>query len=381
LALLACPHCGRLLQFEARLCRGCGRTVGFDPIVDAFRALDLATGEWRSRAGAAQGAAPCANNRFGVCNWLVTDGHATGFCRSCRHNAIIPDLSAPGVLERWRKVEAAKRRALWGLLRLGLSLDGDPVLSFHLLYDPAAETGGPPEHPTGYLDGVVTLNLVEADDAARERIRVQMSEPYRTLVGHFRHELGHHFWRRLVACGPHLERFRAVFGDERGDYAAAAATFYSSGGGEGWAPHFVSRYASMHPAEDFAETFAHFLHIVDALAAIGAFGMTLSPVTGAAGEESVAVSVDPYAARTADLAATWSYFAFALNVVNRSMGQPDLYPFGLSPAVVPKLDFINRLVAEAAGRDAFDDDERPALDAVMAMLAVPVEPYDEHPQI
>jgi hypothetical protein len=376
LALLVCPNCRRLLQLEARLCRGCERATGFDPSADAFCALDLATGYWCSEAGALEGAALCANSRYGVCNWLVTDGHPTGFCRSCRHNAIIPDLTAPGVLERWRRVESAKRRAIWGLLRLGLDLEGEPALLFHLLYDPAAETGGPPMHPTGYLEGVVTLNLVEADDAARERIRVQMSEPYRTLVGHFRHELGHHFWRRLVAGTRHIEAFRALFGDERTDYSVAAAAYYSAGG-EAWASNFVSRYASMHPAEDFAETFAHFLHIVDALAAVRDFDLTLRPASP--DSDPVAMASDPYAASTAELAGTWPYFAFALNAVNRSMGKPDLYPFGLNPAVVLKLDFVNRLVAEAAGRAAFNPDERPALDAVMAVLTVSVDPSDEHP--
>ena len=378
MALLVCPNCRRLLQLEARHCRGCGRATGFDPGADAFCALDLATGYWCSEAGPLAGAAPCANSRYGVCNWLLTDGHRSGFCRSCRHNAIIPDLTAPGVLERWRRVENAKRRAIWGLLRLGLDLEGEPALLFHLLYDPAAETGGPPMHPTGYLEGVVTLNLVEADDAARERIRVQMSEPYRTLVGHFRHELGHHFWRRLVANTRHIEPFRALFGDERADYSAAAAAYYANAERETWASNYVSRYASMHPAEDFAETFAHLLHIVDALAAISDFDLTLTPRSPATG--TVAMAGDPYAASTAELAGTWPYFAFALNAVNRSMGQPDLYPFGLNPAVVLKLDFVNRLVAEAAGRGAFNHDERPALDAVMALLTASVDPYDEHPR-
>jgi len=381
LALFACPNCRRLLQFEARACRGCERAVALDPRADAFRALDPASGVWRAASAAAQEGALCANGRYGVCNWLVMDDHSSGLCLSCRHNAIIPDLTAPGVLQRWRRVEDAKRRALRGLLRLGLGLEGEPALAFHLLYDPAAEAGGPPDYPTGYLEGVVTLNLVEADDAARERIRLQMAEPYRTLVGHFRHELGHHVWRRVVAGTRHLQPFRNLFGDERADYAAAAQAYYQDGGAEDWAARFVSRYAAMHPLEDFAETFAHFLHIVDTLAAIGGFGMTLKPELAATAPGELAVAGDPYASDTAALAGVWPYFAFALNAVNRSMGQPDLYPFGLGPAVVVKLDFVNRLVAEAAGRAPFGEDERPGLEAVMAVLAVSADPSDEHPAV
>jgi hypothetical protein len=365
MALLACPNCRRLLQFEARVCRGCERAVGFDPDALAFRCLDRG----------AQDA--CGNASYGVCNWLITDLHPSGLCLSCRCNAIIPDLSTPGVLERWRRIEDAKRRAIWGLIRLGLPLDGEPALAFRLLYDPAAEAGGPPVHPTGYLEGVVTLNLVEADDAARERIRLEMGEPYRTLVGHFRHELGHHFWGRLLAGSPHQEAFRKLFGDERADYAVAAEDYYASGGAADWSARFVSRYASMHPSEDFAETFAHFLHIVDTLAAIRDFALTLRPGP----RPPLTVQGDPHASDTAALAAIWPTFAFALNSVNRAMGQPDLYPFGLSPMAVLKLDFINRLVAEASGRAPMGEGEQQGLEAVMAVLAPAADPADEHATI
>jgi hypothetical protein len=379
LAPPACPNCRRPLQLEARTCRGCERAVAFDPLADAFLDLDPANGGWAGADRQTADVQPCNNSRYGACNWLVLDGHASGLCPSCRHNAIIPDLTAPGVLQRWRRVEDAKRRAIRGLLRLGLSLEGEPPLAFHLLYDPAAEAGGPPMHPTGYLEGVVTLNLVEADDSARERIRAEMAEPYRTLVGHFRHELGHHFWRRLVAGSRQLQAFRDLFGDERADYGGAAQAYYAAGGVEDWSARFVSRYASMHPWEDFAETFAHFLHIVDALAALRDFDMTLASSGDAPAPSRLAVEADPYACATATLAGLWPYFAFALNAINRSMGQPDVYPFALGPLVVLKLDFINRLVADAAGRATFGDGERPGLEAVIAVLGAPADSSDEPP--
>ncbi len=377
LARLACPNCKRLLQLEARACLGCDRAVGFDPAAHAFRDLDPASGRWRTLEAGQPQARLCDNGRYGACNWLAAEGDAGGLCLSCRHNAIIPDLSVPGVLQRWRKVEDAKRRALLGPLRLGLALDGVPELKFHLLYDPHAEAGGPPQHPTGYLEGVITLNLVEADDSARERIRAEMDEPYRTLVGHFRHELGHHYWHRLVAGSPHLDAFRSLFGDERADYAAAAQGYYAAGAAEDWNARFVSRYASMHPWEDFAETFAHYLHIADTLAAVADFGMTLSPWPDEAQAEPLPIDIAPYRADTAALARLWAPCAFALNAVNRSMGRPDLYPFSLTPMVVVKLDFANRLVADATRRAPMGDGEQEGLQAVMAVLSLPAAPGDE----
>jgi hypothetical protein len=375
-AQLACPNCKRLLQFDTRSCSGCHSAVGFDPGVDRFLFLAPATAAWSSAPFRGTAAVACDNTRYGVCNWLVTDGHPSGHCISCRHNLIIPDLTVPGVLQRWRKLEDSKRRAIWGVLRFGLSLDGWPPLGFHLLYDAKAEAGGPPQHPTGYLEGVVTLNLVEADDSARERVRASMAEPYRTLVGHFRHEFGHHYWHRLVAASPHLEAFRRLFGDERADYAAAAQAYYARPATAEWKPSFVSRYASMHPWEDFSETFAHLLHIADTLSSIGDFGMTLLDWPDAEAPPSLA-NVDPYRADTATLARIWPPYAFALNAVTRSMGQPALYPFSLTPTVALKLDFINRLIADATGRAPMSDGEQEGLKAVMAVLALSADPGDE----
>jgi hypothetical protein len=323
LAQLACPHCKRGLQFEARVCGGCDQAVAFDPDAGAFRFLETAVGCWAGEDDHRFDASLCDNSRYGVCNWLVGDGDARGLCRSCRHNRIIPDLSVPGVLGRWRTTEDAKRRALWGVMRLGLTLDGHPPLAFHLLYDPFAEAGGAPTLPTGYFEGLITLNIIEADDAARERIRMQMGEAYRTLVGHFRHELGHHYFRLLVAFTSHIEAFRRLFGDETAHYGTAAQRYYAFGADADWCLRHVSPYASMHPLEDFAETFSHYLHIVDTLATIGDFDLRM-PGEAVAG-------VDPYRADTATLTRLWTPYAQALNAVNRSMGQPDLYPFELTP--------------------------------------------------
>lgn len=374
MAVFPCPFCRQLLQFEARACRSCGHAVGYRPSADAFLVLDAAAGRWTGPEGETVEARPCANARYGACNWLVESDAPEDRCRACRHNRVIPDLGVPGVLERWRKIEEAKRRLIRSLLLLGLPLenraDRPDGLAFDFLYDASAEQGHAPAMPTGHEGGLITLNLIEADDVARERIRREMGEPYRTLLGHFRHEVGHHYWSRLIEQGPMLEEFRALFGDERQDYGAALAAHHSKGTDLATASEdHVSNYATAHPWEDFAETFAHFLHIVDTLATLGEFGMGMGPVPGP-GPDEPAVDFDPYRAGTGRLAERWIPFAFALNAINRSMGQPDLYPFRLTPGVVLKLDFINRMCAAARGETAPDHAD---LTAMIATLGHAVE--------
>jgi len=352
-----CPNCKRLNHFEARVCPACGFTLGYDPAADRFLFLGDNATVWRDAEGAAHDVVVCENNNaYEVCNWLVGVGDNTAFCRACRHNRTIPDLSVATVPERWGKIEAAKRRLFHTLLKLGLPLETPPEaaakgtgqgLAFDFLYDPAAEQNQGQQILTGHDGGVITLNLIEADDVARERIRREMGEPYRTLLGHFRHEVGHHFWARLIEKdSDELRAFRAVFGDDTADYSAALQNHYG-GGGNGWTDDYVSAYATSHPWEDFAETFAHLLHMIDTLATIGGFGTRLDPFPGPEHQAGPQVDFDPYAAETELLADRMAVFSFALNAINRSMGQPDLYPFRLSPAVVRKIDYVNRLVARA----------------------------------
>ena len=373
MAAYACPNCRQLLQFEDHACPSCAHGVGYDPAGDRFLHHDVDGGSWRDPAGAAPPVQRCANARYGVCNWLVDDADpATGgqrMCRACRHNRIIPDLAVQGVLDRWRRIEEAKRRLIRALIKLGLPLETKNErydgLAFDFLYEAAAEMGYVPQLLTGHAGGVITLNVIEADDVARERIRQQMGEPYRTLLGHFRHEVGHHYWFRLIAGTEWHDGFRALFGDERADYQAAVQGYYANGASPDWADNFVSAYATSHPWEDFAETFTHLLHIVDTLAAISAFDAVLGQRPGG-GDVPSRVDFDPYHADVSLLTERWIPFSFALNAINRAMGQPDLYPFRLTPGVVLKLDFVARMVAAAGGRKV--GGEGSDLEAMIATL-------------
>jgi hypothetical protein len=198
---------------------------------------------------------------------------------------------------------------------------------------------------TGHAQGLITINLAEADDAERERRRQDMDEPYRTLLGHFRHEVGHYYWERLVRSGRWLEPFRANFGDERRDDGASLAAHHADGPPAGWQEHFVSAYASAHPWEDWAETWAHYLHLVDTLETAQAFHLRVRPAAGADPTLAMSADFDPYATTDFDtLIGAWLPLTYAVNGLNRSMGQPDLYPFSLAPAVVAKLQLVHQVV-------------------------------------
>lgn len=354
-----CPNCRRLNHFEVRVCPGCHATLGYDPQIDAFRFLGDGATVWRDGRGDIADVVVCANNNdYQICNWLVDQDDLTPMCRACRHNRTIPDLTEPTVPPRWAKIEAAKRRLVYTLMRLGLPLEtkmeeqpGVQGLAFDFLYDAAAEQAGTPQIYTGHDGGIITLNLIEADDAERERMRHAMGEPYRTLLGHFRHEVGHHYWSRLVETDQaELDAFRAIFGNERIDYQQALQAHYNDDGSKVWTDDFVSYYATSHPWEDFAETFAHYLHIVDVLATAGGFDLSLAPLPGDDAGLEVEVDFDPYTADTRALADAMGPLSFAMNAINRSMGQPDLYPFHLSDAIVAKLDYVHDLVAKARAR-------------------------------
>jgi hypothetical protein len=338
--LFECQRCAQPLYFENDLCLSCGHRLGYLPAPGDMTALEGAgDGRWRAAIDPERLYRYCANAAHGLCNWLVPADAGETFCPACRHNRTIPDLARPGNPERWRKIEIAKHRLFYTLLRLRLPLASRRHDPNGLAFDFLAPAGAPVT--TGHDHGLITINIEEADDPERERQRGQMGEPYRTLLGHFRHEIAHYYWDRLVRHGGRLDEFRAVFGDERADYGSALAHHYASGAPADWPDHFVSAYASSHPWEDFAETWAHYFHVVDTLETAAAFGLTVRPKVARAEALSASIDFDPHEAGMARLVEAWLPLTFAANSLNRSMGLPDLYPFVLAPAVIGKLTFVH----------------------------------------
>jgi hypothetical protein len=328
-----------MVFWENTLCLNCLSGLGFETgrreIVTLQVDEDLGSGRLRV-VGDDEGAPVvfrCANTELTRCNWLV--GEAGKLCASCRLTHTRPsDTDPEGVLD-FADAEGAKRRLLFTLLELELPVEGfrdrDGGLCFKLL---SSER----EHvTTGHADGVITLDLREVDNAHRETIREQLGEAYRTLLGHFRHEVGHYYWPIIVEETGLIDRFRELFGDERESYADALQRHYENGPPADWASAHVSAYATMHPWEDWAETWAHYLHITDSTQTAGAHGLRTALSDP---DEGVEVPIR-------QTLRDWIPLTFAMNGMLRSMGLGDLYPFVLTPAVIEKLVFVDEATRAA----------------------------------
>jgi hypothetical protein len=355
-----CPNCGQQLAFENSVCLSCSSSLGFSLADRALVVIGTpASGDSSGPSGVVDRTRfrLCDNLHVAECNWLVpvdtaSSHHLSGasdsgrsngdggprLCESCRLTRTRPNDSDKRGLAAFAEAEAAKRRLIMELVDLGLPIVGrdrnpNNGLAFDLLSSATDRV------VTGHQNGVITVDLAEANDPHREQLRIEMDEPYRTLLGHFRHEIGHYYFAVLVADDDARQRFRALFGDPDADYQAALNRHYADGAPAGWADDYVSTYATMHPAEDWAETFAHYLHIRDTLDTAAAFGIapagaTLDrPQVGRAGFD-----------RIIDL---WLPLAWSLNMVNRSMGHPDLYPFVLPDPVLEKMRLAHELCGAA----------------------------------
>ena len=357
LKLFSCDNCQHLLFFENTRCVNCGLAVAY--CVELAKPVAL-----RNQTGSAQGPVyevffpnqglrhyrQCKNTRdHDACNWLLPAESEQQFCKSCQLTEVAPDLSNPDNLAAWIRIEAAKRRLLYTLEALKLPLTSrleSPAegVAFRFLRSTDAEPV-----MTGHDDGIITLNIAEADSAFRENMREKMGEAYRTLLGHLRHEIGHYYWDRLIRDGDLLDAFRKLFGDETASYEEAVQRHYEQGAPANWPESFISAYATMHPWEDWAETWAHYLHMVDTLETAKSHGLTLRvPASERPGDQ---VSTDSLAFRDFDaLTSSWNAVTLALNSLNRSMGLKDAYPFVLSAGVLDKLRFVHDLVQSRRAR-------------------------------
>ncbi len=362
-------QCGRPVFFPNSQCLACQAPLGYEPERAQLLPLQPHPGQpgqwlaWGEPAGQGPQYTRCGNLLTpSACNWLIRsdDPYAhLGLCRACRLNRTIPALSDPdhpGNPMLWGRMEQAKRRLVSALIALGLPvasrLSEDPArgLMFDVLRSQAGTTVS-----TGHDSGLITLNLEEADDAWREAARQQMHEPYRTLLGHFRHEVGHYYWDRLVDGTPWLARFRQLFGDERADYAESLRRHYEQGPPAQWWLRHVSAYASSHPWEDWAECWAHYLHMRDTVDAAISYGLQPDAMQFA---EFTPFHADalyepghPQAGDFLHFLNQWTRLTTLLNELSRAMGQPDLYPFVLARSVVAKLHFIHLLVSSGGATD------------------------------
>jgi hypothetical protein len=333
----SCPVCAQLVTFESIRCLNCGSELGYDAAARDIRAANTGHGPWR-----------CANNALAACNWLVpAEGE---LCRSCALTRTRPHDADQDGLSGFAEAERAKRWLLFELLDMKLPVVGwrerEGGLAFDLLSSDAEAV------PTGHADGVITLDLAETDPAHRERLRMKLGEPYRTVLGHFRHEIGHYYQTILVPPGSAAERrCRELFGDERQDYKQALERYYADGPAAGWERDHVSAYATMHPWEDWAETWAHYLHVRDTLQTAAAYGVRVDgPALQTADRaplESEPRAVDGDVGRMLE---AWIPLTYALNAISRSMGALDLYPFVLGPVVERKLEFVGGLIAGGVAR-------------------------------
>lgn len=358
--LYGCKSCGQTVFFENSVCERCGHELGFSSESQSLLTLER-DGDFLRPLGGGADYLYCSNAQYGACNWLLPaakSAETDGLCDACSHNRTIPDLSITENLEHWQNMETAKHRLFYSLLRLNLPHDTISQNPGHgLVFDFLADLPGVEERVlTGHDEGLITINLAEADDATRERFRTEMGEPYRTLLGHFRHEVGHYYWNVLVRDAHRLDACRAVFGDDTIDYGEALKQHYAQGEMPNWQGSYISSYATTHPWEDFAETWAHYLHIVDTLETAGAFGLRIHPRR--ADEELLHADIDFDAYKAANieqLVEAWLPLTFAMNALNRSMGHGDMYPFVLSPPVIEKLRFIHELVHGRVPEDRLVD--------------------------
>jgi hypothetical protein len=354
--IFSCSTCGQAAFFENVRCTRCGSELAYLPDHGILSVLELSDGVLVARADSAKGERYrlCQNSiEHGVCNWAVPLADENPYCFGCRLNDVIPNLSRPGALVAWGRIEHAKKRMLYTLSDLGLPIESQHQKKGGLVFSFLESDKAASPILTGHDEGHITLNIAEADNPGRERLREQLGEAYRTLLGHFRHEIGHYYWDVLIRDTDERGAFQDLFGDADKSYEAELKRHYSEGPPPDWQNAFVSTYATMHPWEDWAETWAHYLHIADTLGTAQSYGMIIKPEAAGLSHAPRIMSVN---ARRVDfddfetLINAWFPLTLALNSLNRGMGLLDAYPFVLSERAITKLHFVHDVIERASTR-------------------------------
>jgi len=321
--------CGQSVFFENTHCFNCGSTLAYDYSSDQIQALKKnSDGSYVNKEGARF--KMCANYHLhDACNVCISEDDQSDWCIACSLNETIPHLENANNLHHWKILERAKRRLIRSLLKMGLSLNNHYSLRFAFMED---QSRNPNVHNefvyTGHANGLITVNLDEADDLARENMKLAMGEKYRTPLGHLRHESGHYYFDALILNTPKIEEFRALFGDERSDYKKSLEDYYDLKKYQNNDLGYISHYAKSHPVEDWAETWAHYLHMYDTLET----ARSLDAI-----DEGEFESLD-------QSVADWANLIVLMNELNRSMGLSDAYPFVLSDEVIKKLNFVHQVI-------------------------------------
>ncbi|NCP65147.1 MAG: hypothetical protein GW763_12600 [Paraglaciecola sp.] len=353
-------QCGNKTHFINSKCVACGLMLGFLPDTGQMSAFT------RHQSGKLQASSngrvykQCKNYvDHNVCNWMIPDDEPQEYCCACQLNEATPNLAVKGNATLWYRLEQAKRRLLYTLFKFKLPVTNrkqDPLtgLGFAFLEDEIEDAFGKELTvknyvTTGHNAGIITINVNEAKHSSRVHMRELMNEGYRTLVGHFRHEAGHYYWDRLIRNSANLSAYRTLFGDERMDYAEAMKDYYAQGPKKNWQNVWISAYASMHPWEDWAETWAHYLHMVDTLETASDFDFSISG-NKVANPLMLGEHLDfGYTATSfTHIFNDWCRLTAALNGLNRSMGLDDAYPFVIPITALNKLRFVHEVVMQNA---------------------------------
>jgi hypothetical protein len=355
--LYTCSNCHSLIYFENNVCLHCGYSLGFDSNTLTLITLVSEKNNLFSKIqNKTENYRVCKNSEYSICNWLIPASQTDDYCQACELNRIIPDLTKDENLKRWKNIEIAKHRLVYSLLRLRLpvqkKIENEET---GIAFDFMANTWAKEKVITGHDNGTITLNIEEADEAERVRHKMDLGERYRTLLGHFRHEIGHYYWEVLIKNTDALEKYRVLFGNEENDYAEALETYYKNGAPADWSEHFISPYATSHSWEDWAETWAHYLHMMDTLETAFSFGIRIQPdMVQDTKAIQASIQQDPYDMTDfSQIIKWWLPLTFAVNSLNRSMGHSDFYPFVISEPVVEKLQFIHELCLQNAGNTNF----------------------------